>query len=351
MKTGKTLQELAAELTRQQEVKRDFVVSTKNMEMDETASSMRLHRNGSDIDFGMTDLFHRQVGTKLAIPAKYYDKMRTEFPALLSQNVNGWLGKNNGRNMVRTMDGVARAFLSDRYRRIDNFDIATAALPIIGEMKGATIESCEITENRMYIKVINERLTMEVKKGDIVQAGFMLTNSEVGLGSVAVLPFTKRLVCLNGMVIEDLGKRRYHIGREHEQEAFELYSDITLKADDRAFMLKLQDILRTAVDEAKFAKVVDKMREAQGMAITGFIPDVVELTATKFGFNQNEKNDILSHLITGGDLSLFGLSQAVTRTAADVESYDRATELEGAGWAITNISPKTWAQLNEAKVV
>ena len=33
--------------------------------------------------------------------------------------------------MVRTLDGKARAFLSDRYHRIDNEQIAEAVLPVL----------------------------------------------------------------------------------------------------------------------------------------------------------------------------------------------------------------------------
>ena len=71
------------------------------------------------------------------------------------------------------MDGKARAFLSNRYRRIDNPDIARVVLPIIGEMEGARFESCEITDVRMYLKVVNPRLQAEVVPGDIVQAGIL----------------------------------------------------------------------------------------------------------------------------------------------------------------------------------
>jgi len=350
MKTGRTLQELAAELDRQAKSKRDFVISTQAMQMAENAEVFDLFRptgsgNTQVESFGMTNLFHRQLGTSLGIPAKYYDKMRTEFPELLLENVNGWLWQEPRRQTLRTMDGTARAFLSDRYRRIDNYDIAKATLPVIGEMPDAKVESCEVTENRMYIKVVNPRLEAEVQKGDIVQAGIMISNSEVGLGSVTVMPLVYRLVCLNGMIVNDLGQRKYHIGREVE-ESWELYSDATLEAEDGAFMMKLADIVRTAVDEAKFGMVVDKLREAANIKITAHVPEVVELAAKQYGFTKSEETDILQHLISGGDLSLYGLSSAVTRASQDVADYDRATALEGAGWQIAVMPPEIWQAVN-----
>jgi hypothetical protein len=348
MKRGRTLQEVAAELARQEESKRDFIVGAGAMRLGEAASRFTLRHAddaGRNESFGMTGLFHRQLGSVLGIPSKYYDKMQKELPSLLSDNVNGWLGTRDSRHTIRTLDGNARAFLSDRYRRIDNYEIASATLPIIAEMDGVQIESCEITESRMYLKAVNRRLEAEVVPGDIVQAGIMISNSEVGLGSVSVMPLVYRLVCSNGMVVNDLGQKKYHIGRE-QGGAWELFSDEAIEADDQAFLLKLRDIVRGAAEAARFETVVGRLREAAGVRITGRVPEVVELAAEQFGFNKNEADGILQHLITGGDLSLYGLSSAVTRASQDTESYDRATALESAGWQIATMPRDTWIAIN-----
>ena len=50
--------------------------------------------------------------------------------------------------------------------------------------------------------------------GDIVQAGVMISNSEVGLGAVSIQPLVYRLVCTNGMIVNDMGERRHHVGRQ-----------------------------------------------------------------------------------------------------------------------------------------
>lgn len=351
MKTGRTLQELAVELDRQNRAKRDFIVPESAMYLSDDGAQFNITRDsGDDIDtlgFKATDLFHRQIGSVLNIPAKYYDLCRNEYPALLAENVNGWFGRNEARHTIRTLDGSARAFLSDRYRRIDNYEIANTVLPLIGDIPDARVESCEVTDNRMYLKVVNPRLQLDVVPGDTVQAGIVISNSEVGLGSVNVQPLAYRLVCSNGMVVNDLGKRKYHIGRENE-ESWELFSDATIEADDRAFMLKLADIVRTAVDETKFAQVVEKLRYSTVVHIPKNVPKFVELTARNFGINQTEQEDVLQHLINGGDLTLYGLSNAVTRMAADVDSYDRATQLESTGWQIITMPPALWNGMREA---
>jgi hypothetical protein len=356
MKTGKTLQELAIELDRQNKVKKDYVASTDDMMMmvseyggEKEKGAPVLSLSGME-PLGINEIAHNQIGTKLGIPSKYYDKMRVEEPELLAENVNTWFRKEPSRRMVRTLDGTARAFLSDRYRRIDNYEIAQAVLPMIADMKDVSVESCEITDKRMYLKVLNPRIAAEIVKGDIVQSGFMISNSEIGLGSVSVMPLVYRLVCTNGMIAADSGKRKHHVGRNNESdgESFEIYRNETIQADDKAFVMKLQDIVRATADSVQFERIVTAMRTGTAAKITGDVPGVVELASKTYGFFEKESESILDHLIRGNDLSLYGLANAVTRHAQDVSSYDRSTELEMTAWEMLNMDRKEWTKLNAA---
>ena len=38
----------------------------------------------------LNEISHRQIGQHAGIPAKYYDKMKADYPELLTANVNGW---------------------------------------------------------------------------------------------------------------------------------------------------------------------------------------------------------------------------------------------------------------------
>lgn len=354
MKAGKTLQELAIELDRQQAVKKDMIVDMGALSMDTSEAGLALQVTGGNMaaQYGINDIAHRQIGQTLKIPALYYDRMRAEYPELLAQNVNGWFSRTpDTKRMLRTMDGTARALLSDRYRRIDNFEVASAVLPIISGMDGASVESCELTDSRMYLKVVNPRVTAEVKKGDIVQAGIIISNSEVGMGSVNVSPLVYRLVCSNGMIAQDGAVRKYHVGRANEGgEDFSIYRSETIEADDKAFLMKLEDSVKAAVDQARFAAIVDKMREATEATMEAkVVPQVVELASKEYGITEAEGKGILGHLIAGGDLSLYGLANAVTRQAQDVESYDRSTELEATGYKIITMAPALWRNLTRER--
>ena len=258
----------------------------------------------------------------------------------MDANVNTWLNKNPERRMIRVLDGKVRAFLSDRYRRLDNLELCAAVLPVIQEMKGANIESCEVTPTRMYLKVVNKKLKSEVTVGDVVQAGFVISNSEVGLGSLRVEPLVFRLVCKNGMICKDYAQKKYHVGRQvnvSEDSAYELYSEETLAQDDKAFFMKVQDVVRNAVDSARFKMTVEKLRESTQIQLTNEPVKAVEILADKFQLTENERGDILRKLFIGGDNSRYGLINAVTAASKIAKTYDRATELERIGGEILEL--------------
>lgn len=345
MKQGRSLQELAVEIQRQQEAKKDYLVETSSMYM---TSDGNLEVDGLDPLFRVNDIAHAQIGQYLEIPSRYYEKMRLESSDLLADNVNHWLHKPTDsrppRRMLRTLDDNLRAFLSDRYRRIDNTAVAETVLPVISQMEGARVESCEITDEKMYIKVVNQRIESQVKVGDIVQAGIIITNSEVGRGSVSVSPLIYRLVCSNGMIAQDGQVRKNHVGRTNDiGYDFSIFRDETIEADDRAFLMKVRDAVSAAVDQTVFERLVQQMRDATESKVEAIsVPKVMELTSKQFGISINENEGVLGHLISGGDLSLYGVANAVTRYAQDVKSYDRSTELEATGYRILTMAPKLW---------
>jgi len=347
MKEGRSLQELAVEIQRQQNAKQDYLADTDSMSMNDDGKFIV---DGLNDNFNVNYIAHQQIGQYLEIPSRYYDKMRTESPVLLSQNVNHWLhinGNQPERRMLRTLDGNLRAFLSDRYRRIDNVAVAETVLPVISQMEGAKVESCEITEEKMYIKVVNPRIQAQVKVGDMVQAGIVISNSEVGRGSVSVSPLIYRLVCSNGMIAQDNQLRKYHIGKANDSDFdYSIYRDETIEADDRAFLMKVRDAVTAAVDQTVFERLVQQMRDATEAKVDAVsVPKVMELTSKQFGISQNENEGVLGHLIGGGDLSLYGVANAVTRYAQDVGSYDRSTELETTGYRILTMAPSLWKSI------
>lgn len=355
MKSGLTLEQLAAELNRQNNAKEDYLISTHSIKMETCGQDLFLRLvDGEENDrvepFEVGEIAHQQIRAYLSIHTKYYTKMLERAPALLAYNVNHWFTNTPKERMVRTLDGVARAFVSNSYRFIDNFDIASAVLPVIGEMPDAHFVSCQITDNRMYIKVVNPNIAAEVAPGDIVQAGFVITNSETGQGAFSVQPLVYRLTDGTGVVISDAAIRRNHKGKANSAaRSFIIQKSEIVSADDRVFLSEVQETVRSAVDEERFRQVVSMMRQAREAQMnTDDISAVVNLTAKSFSITESESGGVLQHLVEGNDLTLYGLSNAVTRYSGDVESYDRASELESIGYDVLSMGQPQWNRLNQA---
>lgn len=351
MKQGRSITELAQEIERQANEKRDFIAPSSSLriqtdsEKKQSALTISMNGEGSE-QFLVNPWFHTQVAQQWKVPQKYYERLLADHPDLLDWTVNTLMNREPKNRMVRVLDGRARALQSDRYRPLDNYDLANASLPVLAEVPEMSILSCEITEYRMYIKALFPRIQKEVKVGDVVQSGVVISNSEVGKGSVRVEPLVYRPWCKNGMVSAHALKR-HHVGRQADAEGYgyEIYRDETKEADDKAFWMKVQDTVRASVDEAKFADIVARLAESTEKEIKVSPVKAVEVAKKSLGLNESEGDDVLKHLIQGGDLTQWGLANAITRTAQDVESYDRATDLERLGGNVIELPRKDWEQI------
>lgn len=210
--------------------------------------------------------------------------------------------------MLRTVDGRVRGLLSSRYRILDSYDMLETILPL-AEDRGLQVVSSEITERRLFLKLLSPRLTSEVQKGDVVQYGLACSTSDVGAGSVRVEPFIHRLVCLNGM-ISTTAVRKFHVGKnQSEFDIQELLSDRT-------------------------KEVVELAMKATG--VTG----------------EGKKNGILAALASGNEgagLTQWGLINAFTRAAqSDAVDYEASIEMERAAGQILELPRKDWTRIAES---
>lgn len=365
MKEGRSLPDLAAELERQLAAKKDVLAD---------AGDLGVRSNGhTDLVLGeaypLRDVAHGQLAEYLQIPKTFYDRLRghtdltvpvapetlagddsPDNPAdkpLFDVVVNSLLSDKAGdRRLVRTLDGQARAFLSENFNvDLDNHDVFLMAAKVLNDanLGPEHVVSAEVTEKRLYLKVVSPRLEAVVRpenvrdghgflhEPQVVRAGFVLSNSEVGLGSLSVQTLVFKLMCQNGWILEE-GFRARHVGRTLETDASGgIYRSDTRLADQKARLLKIRDHVHAALDETRFLELVGKIQQSADVPLTGGIEKTVEVAAKRFALSQGEKESVLRDLIEGADLSLWGLSNAVTATAGRARDYDRATELEAIG--------------------
>jgi hypothetical protein len=364
MKIGRSLTELAAEIERQAHAKRDLLAPTSMIALAAGANDVEM-RVG-DNAFGINSNAHGQLATYTKVPRDYYDRMRAEAPALLASNVNHWLHREQETRMVRTLDGHVRALLSDRYRPLENIDLASAVLPILADLR-MDIVSAEITEARFYLKVVNHAVQRDIERVrpgaymgdgghtvfDTCVPAMTIRNSEVGAGALVVESGMLTKACTNLAFFSDAGMKRRHVGARHELleagDFTELLSDRTKKLTDAALWSQLSDVVRNAFDEKRFEARVEKVAATTKQRIEGDPVKSIEFVRRKFGMTEGEGKGILRHLIEGGDLSRYGVFNATTRAAEDCESYDRASEIERVGGMIIDLAPSEWKRISLAE--
>ena len=364
MQRGKTIQQLSSTLLALRNDARDFVVPASKMTVgyaengDRRQPVMTWTNGGTDGHKAVLNTWsHGQLASYADVPKAYNDRLFNENPILWAQNLNHGLAISGpDRRMVRTVDGSVRAFLSPKYRRLDSADLAEAILPDLLQAEMEVVSS-DVTDRRVYLRAVNPRMLADVKVGDTVQSGIMISNSDVGAGALRVEPFIVRLVCMNGMVREHAFKKA-HLGRSLavSDDSIELLSDATLRLGEKAFWAEVKDVVKACLDPALFAREVDKLKAAADRKITNFnLQEVVEMTCRAVGLNTQKATQvsILDFLAAGNDgagLTAWGLSQAFTAAAVLPEvDFDHAVELERAGGAIIDLSPGQWTSIAEKR--
>lgn len=363
MKQGRTLTELAAELERQATTKKDYVGPQGAVDAVVVEGEVELVIK--DTPHPLTSLAHGQLAGELEIPTRYYDRMRAEAPDLLASNVNTWLKRDpEHKRMFRALDGKVRAVLSPKYRTLDNYDLANAVLPALIQHK-VEIMSTELTERRLYIKGYLPALSDVLPPGlaygtghhiftgdrGPMMAAIVISNSEVGAGTLRIEPSVYTLRCTNLAILKSAAMKKYHVGKAFDADAnWEVFRTETRVADDTAFFLKVRDITQAAFDPAVFQVAMDSIRRAAQNEITSDdLPSVIDMVVEELSITPKATGGILKALAAGGDMTQYGLSAAITRAANDADTYELATELEYAGGELLELAPAKWEAIATAK--
>ena len=371
-KFGRTLEDLAREITRQSQAKRDYLVPTgvmsMTLEVQPSAEAgappvlvpqIAFGEGEQAVNLGLRQLAHRQIGEFAKIPAPYYDRMLATQPQLLAENVNTWLRAESKTRLVRVLDDRMRAFLSDSYRPLENIDLAEAVLPVLGQLE-VEIVSSEITEQRFYIKAVDKRIVKDIPTGrklgdgshvffDTLSPAIIISNSEVGAGALSVETAIWTKVCTN-LASFGTNMRKFHLGARADigEELFKMLSPETRKLSDKALWSQARDVVKNAFEQTQFEALTGKLVETTEQELTGKIEKVVELVGRKFEMAEGERESVLQNLIKGGDLTRYGLFNAITRTAEDLPSYDRATQFERFGGKIIDLPANDFRVIAEA---
>ncbi len=314
---------LVGELERQRKSRLDLIVDSSTLKaIPDELYGLKL----AIPDYGeypLTDWAHSQLADKLGIPRKYYQRMMDSGRfRLLAENVNAWLGED-GRRLIRVLDGRIRAFLSDRYRMMDNYDLVFLALEEFKRKGTVEIYRIDLTETILYLKGIDRTLTDSVRNGDIVYGGLIIRNSEVGASALRVEPFILRKVCSNGLILQQ-SLKKIHLGRQRMEVGEIEWSDETRMLEDRALWAKVRDIIKATFDRRIFQSWVGKLKESTRIEIEKPMEAVNNIVG-HLGLSEEQKQRLLMHF---SEPTKYGLINAVTNLASQTRNVEEQIRLE-----------------------
>lgn len=342
-KKNMTLPELAAELEIRNTAKKDYIVPSKLIRMTDDTTIIVPETNGGT--YIGNEVIHQQFAQKLGIPANYYRRMQELAPDLLAANVNKWLDQEGDKPvLVRTFEheatgNIARGLLSDRYGMIDNYDVLFAALDAVKQAGiKVVIKESNITDKRLYVHIVAPEIEVvseeglrgylrdkAVQTGYGINAGLIITNSEVGYGSYNIYGRIFEKVCMNGLIIKDDAFRKVHLGAKMDQGTVN-WSEKTMKKNLELIQAQTGDAVSQFLSEGWLSGVVQKIERARSVKLDNpldTMQNIVKEVAKTVTLTDESKKNIINFFVEDGDTSASGVVQALTREAQNLDADSR----------------------------
>lgn len=383
MKRGMSLENLLTTVVEQNKTKRDFVANTKESiamvdapDMPQKVALVLRKEGEAELErFSISENCHRQIAGRLQIPLKYYFRLLEDHLDLVVTQVNALFQREPQTRLLRTLDGKARAFLSDKYKVLDNDQVLEQVLPPIvqGDIQSQML-SANISENNMYMKVLftDDALAQDIgelarpsnhiggqnngQTRDIVRPGAIIKNSETGMGSMVTEGFFYRDYCLNGCVYgvsNIFSTKRIHLGGKLVANGdFEVFSDETKRKQNELIIAEVTDTMKALTNPENVQKMGDALRATKEGAQVENAFAAVDQLAKEVDIRDGEKESVIQNMLEDGDFTRWGMINAVTKVAnTDAVDYERACELEQIGGSLIDLHTSQWNRIANAEKV
>ena len=257
---------------------------------------------------------------------KYGRFLQDEDPELLVKNLRDRSVKINDMRMLRGYGTDELGFVSNRFDTLlSNYLMVKAAIPAL-ITKGWNITEASITETRMFIRANMPTLEGEIRVGDVVNMGLIFSNSEVGKSSFKIDIELNRLICSNLMTVPDSGLRKVHLGVSQEAGLFSRGQE-TSKKLQAGFTYEVIDIVDQLTSPKTLENVLQRVRKTTEVDVAS-MPATVSALSKELQASVEEEEQLLMSFIGAKDQTGWGVVNAITDVARDMEDYDRKTSWE-----------------------
>jgi hypothetical protein len=292
------------------------------------------------------DVAFDQIAQRAGLDVRTARRLQQGYSVEFDGLINAIWRKEPAVRMLRTYDngnntGMARAFVSDKFKTFDNAHLLNAALPQLMESDAQwRVVNGTVTDKRLYLRLKSEVITGEgAAVGDVMALGIGMSNSEVGCGSINVYQMFWTLACLNGMQTEKRTRKSHITGARGDADTWGLLSDEAKDADNHSLSLQIRDLTAAYASRESFDEVLEKMRQAHADPINGSPQVAVESLGKVLALTKKETASVLDGLLatigqagyTGQPVTRATMVNAVTAVAhqADADTVDDWQKLGG----------------------
>ena len=364
-----TLQELVQTLNKQHHQKYDVVVPSKFLSSQDGKLILNESPNGvstiNDVLAGMgissideertaksflySEHFISTMCEKIKLPRVYFEHLsRSLYGDMIDYNVSELFNRAEGNFLLRsfvnpdTGEGIARALLSDKFKVIDNLDVLYACMKAIKDTGvNVKIESCDITETKLHARfycpdiiqqapelLSNYRSPRRGLNDDSdfgIYAGFTIQNSEVGTSSFQIAPRLVVGACRNGMVFKRDASKWKHLGSRMDEGIVKVQQDTKAK-EHELIMLQARDAVATFCSPDYLGSKIESI-SSNNHSITK-PQQAIDHVIKHYELPKTITDDLMTYFTKGGDVTRFGISQAMTAIAYEYPNADTAHEIE-----------------------
>lgn len=360
--TDAEIGKVLAEVERQKATKKDLIADTRKLQARVIDNNLVLNVGTGDADalLGLKPTARRQIAQRFKVPGDYMNRLLADpkHLPLAASTLNHFFQADPSKQMLRTLDGNVRAFLSNKYRPLDNADLFFLAMEELDKV-GAEVWFARLADDSFRLYAVAQGTSAEVTtkrqfgeghdiknfgggegggtggKADIHHPAISIENSETGEGGLRVRAADLRTACTN-LMVTDMGVMAIHSGSRKEEEGF--LSAETVAADSKVTWMKVRDLIRTTFDAGKFQKMIDLMNGATQDEVVDAVKVVDALAEVNY-IPGDVKDAIRNRFIKSGDHSRYGLIQAVTFQAHDTSlDAEKRNQLNDAGGKLLNTS-------------
>lgn len=260
----------------------DMVVPAAALRFD-VNGDIKVRVDGNEADpMTLHELARYQMAERAGLPCKFIERLEHGGDwgkRLLAHNLTEVFGHTGGRNLLRSVRGEVRGFLSDRYRRMDTPVLVESFAAASATYGLAPIEAV-CTDTKFVLKAALPQV-VEILPGEPIVLGVAMLNSDFGNGAFELRMFAMRIWCKNLAVCED-GLRRVHLGSRIDenialsQKTYELDSKTLASAtadvldgmfEPKAIEGRMTLIKQAAETKVDIKRVLDGARKAGSISV------------------------------------------------------------------------------------